>query len=76
MTLVTEFIPVASLFIIFNIIGVAKLSFENKMVVKERMNSETLEREISETSYQKHRKRNAVQMSVRYFTFKGEMKAL
>lgn len=46
------------------------------MVVKERMNSEALEKEIAETSYEKHRKGNAVQMSVRYFTFKAEMKAL
>lgn len=42
------------------------------MVDKERMNFEALEREITET---KHRKGNAAQMSVRYFTFKAEMKA-
>lgn len=42
----TEVIPVAPLFIILN-----QLSFENKMVVNERMNSEALEREIAETSY-------------------------
>lgn len=46
------------------------------MVVKERMNSEALERERTETSYEKCRKGNAAQMSVRYFTFKAKMKAL
>lgn len=48
MTLVTKIIIVASL--VLSSIGIEQLSYEDKMVVKERMNSEALERKITETS--------------------------
>lgn len=45
-TWVSKFSPAASLFLILNRVA---HSFENKMVVKKRMNCEVLEREITET---------------------------